>query len=302
MIGSLSILAFSVLADHLQFINIHGGFESIDAGKIHDRAIALGRDPNNTALYLSIAIPFTLYYIIIYKDVFKRTFLTGCLIILTYGIIITHSIGGVIGLISIMLFFVLFHKNVGVEKKAMLFISLLPILFAIYFLSPTTLKTRIQEKFSIIQNEDFSKWGTGRGAIWLAALKIIEDNPFLGVGVGNSGCEIAWHAYHARKEYKVAHNTFLPIATETGLIGLFIFIMLIGSILKNLYTKLKISPPTLDRNFSYLGSAIYLSLASFFVQAMFLNMERDKYLWLLLGLAATFATILNQGHGRTNEK
>lgn len=299
LIGSLSILAFLLALDHLQFISIQGGFESISYEEIHAKAETLGRDPNESALYFSLAIAFTLYYIMIYKDAIKRTFLIVCLMVLTSAIVLTHSIGGAIGLISVFVFFVLLHRNIGMGKKVILFIFLVPILFGMYILSPPSFKLRVQYQYNVIKNEDFTAWGTGRGDAWLGVLNIIKENPIIGVGPGNS--------YILRRKAgmlyaKVAHNTFLAIAAETGIVGFFLFVILIGSILKKLFTKLKISPPIVDQNLSYLGSAICLGLASFLVQAMFLDLQRDKYLWLLLGLAATFAAIVDQSPDRTNER
>lgn len=295
LIGSLSLVAFLLALDNLRFINIQGGFESVNYQEIHARAGALGRDANESALYFSLAIPFTLYYIMIYRDVIKRTLLITCLIVLISAVILTYSMGGAIGLISVFVFFVLLHKNIGIGKKVILFMSLVPILFGMYILSPPSFKLRVQHQYNVINNEDFSKWGTGRGATWLGALNTIKENPIIGVGPGNAGYEIGPRLafYRSKKrKYKVAHNTLLGVAAETGVVGVCLFVTLIGSILKKLSTKLKISPPIVDRNFSYLGSAIYVGLASFLVQSMFLDMQRSKYLWLLLGLAVSFRSIV----------
>jgi O-antigen ligase len=198
--------------------------------------------------------------------------------------------GGVLGLISIVILFLFFQKNVAKDKKIFIFISLFPILLVMYIASPATLKLRIQDKLNVVQNEDFSSWGTGRGAIWQAALEVIKENPVLGVGMGNGTYEIA-RALRYRKKQRAAHNTFLAITTEFGIVGFIFFIILIGLILKSISRKLKRPPPIMDNNLSYLGSAIYISLLVYLVQAMFLTMQQSKYLWFLLGFAASFANM-----------
>lgn len=221
--------------DHLRFIHTRGGFESISYQEIHSRAKALGRDPNQSALYFSVVIPFVLYYLMIYKGVIKRAFLMACLIVFTSAVILTHSMGGAMRLTFIAVFFLLLHKNIGIEKKAILFICLVSIFFGVYVLNPS-FKPRVQHQYNVIQNEDFTKWGTGRGSTWLGALNTIKENPIIGVGLGNAGYEIARLYYLGRREYKVAHNTFLAIVVETGIVGLFLFVMLISSIpKKNVY-------------------------------------------------------------------
>jgi O-antigen ligase len=73
----------------------------------------------------------------------------------------------------------------------------------------------------------------GRIDIWISAIGVIKKNPLLGSGVGDSCDEL-------KKEYKVrgfsgyyyenlnAHNQFLEVGINSGLIGLLIFITTIG--------------------------------------------------------------------------
>lgn len=69
--------------------------------------------------------------------------------------------------------------------------------------------------------------------IWISAIAVIKKNPLLGAGVGDSCDEL-------KKEYKKrgfsgyyyenlnAHNQFLEVGINSGLIGLLIFITIIG--------------------------------------------------------------------------
>lgn len=298
LIVSLTIVAFIFSLYHIQFIEIQGGLASISGEDIHTSSTSLdkGIDPNYFALYFSLAIPFTLYYIIIYKNTIIRTLLIACLIILVSGIVLSQSMGGCVGLISIITLFLILQRNITLRQKVVLFASFIPILIFMYSLAPTTLISRAQNQYRVVTSEDFTTWGSGRGGLWLAALNIIKQNPFLGAGMGgyidsmdqqttNKILGAQW-----MKAAKVAHNSFLGIAAENGIVGLVLFLILAGSLLKRSYGELK-RLFIIDKDFSYFGHAIFLSLVCFLIQAMFLDVERDKYLWILLAIAAIFTNI-----------
>lgn len=292
--GWVLIISFTVVASSLlvsQILNIGIGsyyLTTYETQSMHSAADGYRNDPNYSCLDFSIATSFVLYYLKIYKGVLIRSFLAACLFVLAFAIIFTFSLGGTLGLMSAFFFFIIFNKKIRIEKKFFMFISLFPILFVTYVFIPPVFKLRLQNQIDVIQNQGFSEWGTHRGKLWLGALETIKENPVLGVGVGNGAREIARIAFFGSVRRAVAHNAFLSFAADNGIIGLFVFLMLVGSILKRLASKIKLSSSDVDHNFSYLGSAIFLSLLVFFVQSMFLSTEYDKTLWILLGLATSF--------------
>lgn len=65
--------------------------------------------------------------------------------------------------------------------------------------------------------------------IALTGVKIFMDHPILGVGLWQS--QAAHNAYNPAIGFKNLHNTYLEIATETGIFGLVIFFSIILSLL-----------------------------------------------------------------------
>jgi O-antigen ligase len=71
-----------------------------------------------------------------------------------------------------------------------------------------------------------------RAAHWLAGVRMFAAHPLLGVGIGNYSA--AYPAYHPRGWYaslEHAHNYFINIAAEAGIIGLTSYVLLTGSAL-----------------------------------------------------------------------
>ena len=79
-----------------------------------------------------------------------------------------------------------------------------------------------------------------RAAHWLAGVRMFADHPLIGVGIGNYAS--AYPAYHPRSWYDPlahAHNYYINIAAEAGVIGLIAYLLLAGSALWYSYAAMR---------------------------------------------------------------
>lgn len=85
---------------------------------------------------------------------------------------------------------------------------------------------------SIADLEELSN--KGRTEIWKDTLKSIKNHPLLGVGIGNFPVVLG-QTVSAAKKGASAHNLFLDIAAETGILGLFAFLAIFYEIGKTAF-------------------------------------------------------------------
>ncbi|MES4787322.1 MAG: hypothetical protein C4294_17655 [Nitrospiraceae bacterium] len=82
----------------------------------------------------------------------------------------------------------------------------------------------------VLTNENFGI--VDRMAHWFAAWNMFNDFPWLGVGIGNYG---VMYAQYGLREWPLslghAHNIYLNMLAETGLIGLAFYLLLVFSVL-----------------------------------------------------------------------
>jgi len=157
--------------------------------------------------------------------------------------------------IMFLFFCVLFISflNFSIKKKIIFFLSLF-LTFVIFFSINDNLRKStfdrtfkqlgiVKSELSYKEHQNFfdSQWG----AHYLTAYEIFKDNKLIGTGVKNFRAECANKKYEkinsARSNSRCAthpHNIFLEILSETGLIGFFGFIFLIGLIIKIQLNKL----------------------------------------------------------------
>ncbi|MCK5123363.1 MAG: O-antigen ligase family protein [Candidatus Pacebacteria bacterium] len=112
--------------------------------------------------------------------------------------------------------------------------------------SNTQLSDEEKEELNIFERaisiSDFSETSNmGRFQIWNETLMSVKDNLFLGVGFGNFPLILDESIANSKKGAS-AHNIYLDILSEIGIIGLAIFLFILIEILKtsyNLFFKLK---------------------------------------------------------------
>ena len=127
-----------------------------------------------------------------------------------------------------------------------------------------------------------------RLAHWQAAINMAQDNPWLGVGLGNY--EVAYAQYRLINwEYPLghAHNYYLNILAEAGIIG-FLFYVTMWAIIVIVTWQSRSHPDLLTRSISIglMGSWAYFSfhslLDNLYVNNLFLHFG------MMLGLVALF--------------
>ena len=86
--------------------------------------------------------------------------------------------------------------------------------------------------FSEEQNFNLKKQDE-RIVVWESAMNVIKKNPIMGVGIGDVRTELV-KEYDRIGEYKIsqqrlnAHNQFLEVLLENGIVGILIFFSLFG--------------------------------------------------------------------------
>ncbi|MGL5982041.1 MAG: O-antigen ligase family protein [Cetobacterium sp.] len=152
------------------------------------------------------------------------------LILLSIFLIFTQSRGmylTIIILVSINLFF-------KFKEKALLLC--LPLLFGIYNLiyKINNIYTRRAQKIFELDSSNI-----GRLEVWKESLNLFKKNIVFGIGYENFFALQNTSQYKIHEIYGHQHNLILKLLSETGLFGLFSYILLIVNILINLYKNIE---------------------------------------------------------------
>jgi O-antigen ligase len=132
---------------------------------------------------------------------------------------------------------------------------------------------------------------TERKELQMDALKAIGDNPLVGVGPGqfpNYRYTYFLDAAGRHKRWFPAHNTYLQVAAECGVIGGVLYFLFIGSIFLTINRVRRLSLPGSHPQWQLVNRialCLELSLIFFAVCAAFLNCQTYAHQFIVAGMA-----------------
>ena len=145
--------------------------------------------------------------------------------------------------------------------------------------------------------------GSGRTDIWKVAGRMIEDKPVIGIGSGNfptssSDYVLQPGALPDKPDliYKpsVAHNIYLEVWSEVGLVGLLLFGGVIFGCLGCAVLATQRALARDDVKLAALAAGVSLALVALFTAYFFLSEQHGNKLWLLLALGPAMLTIASR--------
>jgi putative inorganic carbon (HCO3(-)) transporter len=135
--------------------------------------------------------------------------------------------------------------------------------------------------------------GSGRTDIWKVGARMARANPVLGVGLGNFQTSSVHYLLEpgtiTRSDYivdqpKVAHNTYLELAAETGGVGLALYVVIaLVAVASGVRAAGRFTEAG-RRDESLMARAVVLATLAALAGSTFISLQYTKPLWLLLAL------------------
>ncbi|MFA5014774.1 MAG: O-antigen ligase family protein [Actinomycetota bacterium] len=223
------------------------------------RWIGIFDDPNDLALVFVVGAGFLLSFISRSTRLLIKILSWGMLIFIGHALFNTNSRGGFLAMSAILIFLALGK----IRNKVLALIIGGTLVFTVLLIAPS--------RMSEINYSEASAYG--RIEAWYQGFQMLKRAPIFGVG------DRMFAEYHSR----VAHNSYISVAAELGMVGIFIWISLIYACLKGLFLaskkQLTSKPYTLGLKAGLIG---------FLSTSFFLSRSNIAILYLLLALAASF--------------
>lgn len=267
---------------------ISGG--AAEASEELNRVAGTVGDPNVLAsillagTFLAVALALTQK-----RNPAMRLALFFCAFLCLLGVVLTFSRGGLIALGAAMLVTPFLVRRRAAAITLMVLVVIGIVAFVVTF-APADAKDRLTK----------NDGGSGRTDIWRIGWRMVEANPVVGIGVGNFQntsvhYQIAPGAARVRTDLadhpSVAHNSFLELLAEGGVIGLGLFL---GIIVAALATAVKATRRFLRErrsDLALLSGAVVIAIIAILASDFFISEQFAKQLWLLIALCPALAAI-----------
>ena len=247
--------------------------------------------PNWLALFLVMMLPISITLFFLKKRHTVKLLLLSAIMLELLALVYTHTRMGVLAL---GIFFILM-----VQKRL---IRLTPLAWIVLFLGvliggyclPANFKERVLNFHHLRHSPAISY----RIEAQKVGLQMFKDHPLKGVGIGNYGPNMI--SYYKNRYYTFdyenpqiigAHNMYIELLAEGGLVGFLSLIGFIFFVLKDLRKGLIRHKERGDTVMAQIALAIRVSFLVFLFSALFLHAQEWKFWWIIAALATSLSTI-----------
>ena len=211
-------------------------------------------------------------------------------VVCTLTLFLTSSRGGLIAL-AVALIAAVFLG--GRRRGTMLFAAMGAVLVTVFYfatIAPADVRERVTHP----------EGGTGRVDIWTVGWRMVRDNTIEGVGSGNFTTASIHYLLEpgklVRDDFivdtpKVAHNTYLQVLAELGVVGFALFLTILLFSFVCAYKAHRVAARAGDRELDIIARATVVALAALFAAYFFVSRDYRKQLWLLLALCPVMLEI-----------
>ncbi|MDW8345254.1 MAG: O-antigen ligase family protein [Verrucomicrobiae bacterium] len=223
------------------------------------QAIAFGtfEDPNDLCLQFIIAVPLLWAEMMTTKNAVLRVIAAAGMPLCVYGVWLTNSRGGYLGVFAMVVAYLL-GRTKGFKRWALLTTSLI---FLTVF-APSRFAA------GLVGQQD-------RSILWGDGIAMFKANPFFGIGF--------YQFPRFQEDHKVAHNTYVHVLAEAGLVGYLPFFCLLYFSVVPLRRALNLKP-WLSRTDHLQLAAIFSAAVGYLTSIYFLSRHRTHMLYILIGL------------------
>jgi O-antigen ligase len=260
---------------------------------ISGRAAGTVGDPNELAAALLVGMTMAAAFAV-NKHISAplRALSAGSAVLCLTGILISLSRGGLLGLAAALLIAIIVGGRW--RGRVMAICGTLAALAVGYFAFVASLPA--QQRVLDIS----AGGGTGRLDLWTVGLRMIEAHPFRGIGIGQF--PIASVHYLLRPGLiqsgafilstpKVAHNTYLNVTAELGLVGGVMFIVFIVFCLGCALLAVRAVTRAGDECLEILFRGFVVAVGGYLVTLMFLSEATEKLFWILMALGPALLAV-----------
>jgi O-antigen ligase len=261
------------------------------------RLAGAGGDPNETAAALVAAAAIAIALAVSWRDKpFMRVVAIVVAPLCAFASLLTLSRGGLVAFAAALIAAVLMAGRRRPQMMLLAGVSAALVVGYFAFFAPASAVERVTEVHG----------GTGRTDIWKVGLRMVQGAPLQGIGAGNFPIVSIHYLLEPgallRDDFivqtpKVAHNTYLEVLAELGVVGLTLFLIVVFFAIGCAVRAARYAAEVKDREIDILARALVVALASLLAANFFISREYSKQLWLLFALGPVMLEILRRDHG-----
>ncbi len=255
----------------------------------HSRATAGFKTPDSLGGFLTIVtlVAFALPFILT-KKIYKICSL-GIIFLLLWSLFLTFTRGAELGVVLGFVFFLYVMFNSMKRYNPWPFILILILMAALSY-------PFIQKHMNSLFVEDRLNSISWRFQIWRDTLTMIKERPIFGHGLNTYMQIFQEYGQSIKASPTYAHNCYLQLAAETGLLGLGCFLFMVFKLFQSTLTLVFL--PIFQKDFlKFIALGLLAGLAAFLIHSFFdtnlYSLQLSIYFWYMVGILGSINNLIN---------
>lgn len=255
------------------------------------RTTGLAEGANSAARYFLMALIFAYILLTQQKKKVIQLFLVVGMAVMVYGMLVTVSRTGLLLLMTAISLLLL--QNLGTRNRVYALILAFSALGIVWVLADNITFILQSISGSVLAGTDTVGIRYG---LWQAGLRMWINNPVLGVGVGQFTAQLpfyGWNLLPPRYLVLGAHNMYIAVLSETGLIGFIFFVAMFAASLRYLFLARRSSLPQVKE----LAMNWMIILILILIAGITKHDQYDKLVWMFVGVSTAIGWMDHRDDG-----
>lgn len=288
-LGNLSVIQYFTGT----FDNDYGGFaisqEHQIVGEVDDfRSTGPIGDPNFFAQIMVVLVPIAFERFLHEKRTSLRLLALWAFGVSVLSVIFTYSRGGFLAMAAGMLIIFLYYPPRGIQIPVLIFsMTVFALLLPPNYVERLSTLTELFTPTGNLRTEEMSL--RGRLSENLTAIEMVKTNPLFGVGLNSFNYLFPEYSKKLGLALvateREAHNLYLEVAAETGLIGFLVLVIVLGACMRTLLRARGLFERADMPEYSGMVTGFMAGLVGYLVAALYIHNAFPRYFFLLLGIA-----------------
>ena len=245
------------------------------------------------AMYFIFIIPLVFSICLNTSKKLLRYTCLGLFLLSSFSLVLTFTRGAWI-VCAVMILILAFRKG----KKTGFGVSIFTlVMFAFLLIFSIQVRTRVSRTVDFPNG--LNKILAGRITLWKNSFEVIKDYPLLGAGYGPNVFNYLAKDYNlttranfspptsSKQQQPDAHNFYIQIVVETGIIGLLVFLYFLFSFFRYIFNSLNRAGK--NREFLFTTVLIIFGILFFGLSGYFYEDRNALFFWLFISLAVSVA-------------
>jgi len=265
-----------------------GGFLLLTGGRSHvyGPLNTMIEDNNNVALALIALVPMLNYLRVSSERALVRWACLGGMVATLLAILGTYSRGALIALVATGAAFAV-RSRAGLAALVAGGIAALSL--------PAILPSGWFARMSSIQAYNGDASFEGRVQAWQAILNIIQERPLIGGGFSATNLDWVAQTYGGLPIGKAAHSIYFEVLCDTGIVGLALYLGILGVAVFNTFYVLRLAGERADLGWARrLARMLQVSIFAYLVGGAALSMAYYDGFLILIALTTALVMVVKQ--------